>query len=146
MQRLDRPAIDSQKIAHEIFEAYISDLNDSGYSMKAYNHFMSWFNSKQKYFLADEMEKGSRTPYEVYGNETDEYIDVFPNIFNKVMADEDFNKKRICEDWKREGLLDVTSGRNQKRVRWGNEVKYVYRILKQNPGINLNDRDKDYEF
>lgn len=146
MQRLDRPAIDSQKIAHKIFESYISDLNDSGYSMKAYNHFMSWFNTKQKYFLADEMEKGSRTPYEVFGNETDEYIDIFPNVFNKVMAELDFNKKRICEDWKREGLLDVTSGRNQKRVRWGNEVKYVYRILKQNPGINLNDQDKDYLF
>lgn len=144
LERLDRPAIDSQKIAHKIFESYINDLNNSGYSIKAYDHFMSWFNTKQKYFLADGCEKGHRIPFELYGNETDDYIDVFPTVFNKVMNEGDFNKKRILEDWKREGLLEVTKGRNQIRVRWGAvERRYVYRIIKQHSGMNGED---EFEF
>lgn len=143
LDRVGRPALDSQKIAHTIFKSYINDLNDNGYSMKAYNYFMSWFSSKQKYFLADGMEKGRRTPFEIYGDESDEYVDVFPTIFTDVMNKEGFNKKRIIEDWKREGLLEVTKGRNQKKVRWGVETRYVYRIIKKYPG--MNDEDSKFD-
>lgn len=142
MDRLGQPSIDSQKIAHEVFESYINDLNNNSYGMKAYKYFMSWFSSKQRYFLADEMEKGARVPFDVYGNESTEYIDIFPTVFNKTIEDGGYNLKRIVEDWKREGMLDVTSGRHQKRVRWGNELKYVYRILKQDPGMNDVDGDQ----
>lgn len=146
MQRLGQPAIDSQKISHEIFKSYVDDLKSNNYSIKAYDFFMSWFNSKQKYFLADEMEKGSRTPYDVYGNESSQYIDIFPIVFDKMMEQGGFNKKRVVEDWKRDEILITSPGRNQKTVRWGTETKRVYRILKQDPGMNLGDNENEHLF
>ncbi len=146
MQRLGQPAFDSQLIAYKMFEAYINDLKSNNYSMKAYEYVMSWFNSKQKYFLADEMEKGSRTPYELYGNESDKYIDIFPTVLDKVLEQGGFSKKRVVEDWKHDGILSTSPGRHQKTVRWGNETKRVYRIIKQEPGMNLNNDENEHLF
>lgn len=143
MERLGQSSYDPLEIASGIFESYIHDLKSNEYSTKAYDYFMSWFNSKQKYFLADEMEKGSRMPYEIYGNETEKYIDIFPTIFNKMMEQGGFNKKRVVEDWKAEEILITSPKRCQKTVRWGNETKRVYRISKIDPGMNLiGDNDE----
>jgi len=146
MKKLGQPAFDSQEISRSIFESYISDLKSNEYSTKAYDYFMSWFNSKQKYFLADEMEKGSRMPYEIYGNETEKYIDIFPTILNKMMEQGGFNKKRVVEDWKSEEILITSPNRCQKTVRWGKETKRVYRISKMNPGMNLVDDGNEHLF
>ena len=146
MQRLGQPAIDSQKISYSIFESYVNDLKSNNYSMKAYDYFMSWFNSKQTYFLADQMVKGSRTPYDRYGNETELHIDIFPTVFDKMMEQGGYNKKRVIEDWKRDGILITSPGRNQKTVRWGKETKRIYRISKQDPGMNQGDDINEHLF
>lgn len=126
-----------QKSAPEIcagvYREYIDNMAQSGYSSKAYEHFISWYHTKEKYFLQDMMTVGDKVPYELYGNATDEHIDIYPTVLKDVLSKGGFNYKRVMKDWSDEGLIEFYIDKNGKEfsnytIWFSNKAKKVKRI------------------
>ena len=122
------------EICAGVYREYIDTMSQSGYSSKAYEHFMSWYHTKEKYFLHDMLELNTKGPYDCYGNVTDNYIDIFPFMLKNILESGGFNYKRVTKDWIDEGTIAIYSDCNSKEysnytVKFFNKAKKVKRII-----------------
>ena len=122
------------EICAEVYREYIDTMSQSGYSSKAYEHFMSWYHTKEKYFLHDMLELNTKGPYDCYGNVTDNYIDIFPFMLKNILESGGFNYKRVTKDWIDEGTIAIYYDCNGKEysnytVKFFNKAKKVKRII-----------------
>ncbi|MDF1527393.1 MAG: DUF927 domain-containing protein [bacterium] len=120
-------------ICADVYREYINIMSEAKYSMKAYEYFMSWFHTKEKYFLVDMMEITGKTPYDIYGNVTDTYIDIFPNMLKEVLERGGFNYRRVIKDWVDEKIIIQYEDKNGKKftnyvVKYYNKTKKVIRV------------------
>jgi len=95
---------------------------------------MSWYHTKEKYFLQDMMELNSKSPYDLYGNATNNYIDIFPTVLKNVLETAGFNYKRVTKDWIDDELIQIYEDANGKEysnytVKFFNKAKKVKRIV-----------------
>ena len=79
------------------------------------------------------MELDTRGPYDLYGNSTSEYIDVFPTVLKDVLEKAGFNYKRVMKDWEDNKILNIYTDRNNKEftshaVKFFDKTKKVKRI------------------
>ena len=121
------------EICAEVYREYIDTMSQSGYSSNAYEHFISWYHTKEKYFLQDMMTVGDKVPYELYGNATDTHIDIYPTILKDVLSKGGFNYKRVMKDWGDEGLIEFYIDKNGKEfsnytIWFSDKAKKVKRI------------------
>lgn len=133
MEKLGGERKDAPIICANVYREYINVMAQSGYSSKAYEHFMSWYHTKEKYFLHDMMELDTKGPYDTYGNSTDEYIDIFPTVLKDVLEKGGFNYKRVMKDWTEDKTTGIYTDKNGKEfstfpVYFFNKTKKVKRI------------------
>jgi len=77
---------------------------------------------------------GDKVPYDLYGNATDDYIDIFPTVLKNVLETAGFNYKRVTKDWIDEELIKIYEDGNGKEyssyaVKFFNNTKKVKRIV-----------------
>lgn len=126
-------AKDAPAICADVYSEYIDVMSQSGYSHKAYDHFISWVHTKEKYFLQYMMELSTKGPYDCYGNVEDGHIDIFPTKLKEVLEQGGYNYKRVMKDWTDEGILQLYVDSNGKQfssyaVKFFNQTKKVKRI------------------
>ena len=134
IEKLGGESKGAPEICAEVYREYIDTMSQSGYSSKAYEHFISWYHTKEKYFLQDMMQIDGRGPYDLYGNATDDYIDIYPTILKDVLENAGFNYKRVIKDWIDEELVKIYTDTNGKEysnytVKFFNKAKKVKRIV-----------------
>jgi len=114
MGKLGGEVREAPNICAEIYREYIEKMSISGYSSRAYNTFMSWAASKEKYFLHDMMEVADKVPFDLYGNINTGYIDIFPTILKDVIEKAGFNYNRVMKDWQDNNIIDMYTDSNNK--------------------------------
>lgn len=133
-------------ICVNVFKEYILNMSGSGYARRAYDHFMSWFSSKEKYFYVEQMDIESKSPYDVYGSIEENHIQVFPNILKKVFDEGEFNYSRVLKDWGMLGWIEQQNKKNSIVVRWLGKSKRVIKINKNMCGELKDDAKIDFNF
>ena len=129
-------SMDAPIICADVYREYIDVMSKSGYSRKAYDNFISWAHTKEKYFLHDMMQLDTRGPYDLYGNFTSKYIDIFPTVLKDVLENAGFNSKRVLKDWEDNNILKLYTDKSGKEfsshpVRFFDKIKKVKRIIIQ---------------
>lgn len=137
LKKLGGNTKDAPAICAGIYKEYIETIARSGYSTRAYNHFISWFHTKEKYFLVDMMDQGDKTPYDLYGNIFDDYIDIYPSVLKDVLEKAGFNYNRVMKDWQDNNILELYTDCNNVQyssytVKFFGKAKKVKRIVVQN--------------
>ena len=132
-------------ICVNVFKEYILNMSGSGYARRAYEYYLSWLSSKEKYFLVERMEIDGRMPYDVYGSIEDNHIQIFPNILKKVLDDGGFNYNRVLKDWGMLGWIEQQNNKNSSVVKWFGKSKRVIKIKKNISG-DMKDDDETYNF
>lgn len=132
--------VDAGVVCGEVFQEYIKNMSESGYAYRAREYFMSWYHTKEKYFLFDMVSADSRGPYDLYGNVTYRTIDVFPTVLKDVLEKGGFNYKRVMKDWVLNKFVDIYKDINNKEfqnfsVRFPSGNKKVIRIITDNGGV-----------
>lgn len=92
-------------ICEHVYKEYLDIMANSGYSKKAYEYFISWINTKENYFLHDTMARVNTVPYDLYGNISVDYVDIYPTVLNELLEKGGFNHKRVLKDWQIDGTL-----------------------------------------
>lgn len=137
LNKLGGDAKDAPNICAEIYRDYIETMARSGYSSRAYDNFMSWVHTKEKYFLVDMMEQGDKVPYDNYGNITDKYIDIYPTILKDVLEKAGFNYNRVMKDWQDNKILEMYIDSNNRAfsshtIKFFNKSRKIKRVMIQN--------------
>ena len=128
-------------ICVNVFKEYILNMSGSGYARRAYEYYLSWLSSKEKYFLIERMEISERMPYDVYGSIEDDHIQIFPNILKKVLDDGGFNYNRVLKDWGMLGWIEQQNNKNSSVVKWFGKSKRVIKIKKNISGDMKDDKE-----
>lgn len=132
-------------ICVNVFKEYILNMSGSGYARRAYDYFLSWLASKEKYFLIERMELEGRGPYDVYGSLEEDHTQIFPNILKKMLDDGGFNYNRVLKDWGMLGWIEQQNNKNSSVVKWFGKSKRVIKINKNASG-DMKDDDTKHEF
>jgi uncharacterized protein (DUF927 family) len=99
------------KMGEEIL-GMLEKTSEADDALRAYDYIMSWADANSAAF--------SDTVQNIwYGKKTDDWLYIFPVVFEKAMKDGGFNPKRILKDWAQQDVIktETLGGKTRNRVR-----------------------------
>ena len=103
--------IETVKMGEEIL-GMLEKTSDADDELRAYEYITSWADANSAAF--------NDTVQTVwYGKKTDDWLYIFPVVFEKAMKDGGFNPKRILKDWAQTGVIRTES--------WSGKTRYTVR-------------------
>jgi len=102
--------METVKMGEEIL-GMLEKTSEADDALRAYDYIMSWSDANSAAF--------SDTIQNVwYGKMTDDWLYIFPVVFEKAMKDGGFNPKRILKDWAQTGVIKTEQRNGESKVRY----------------------------
>ena len=134
-EELGFPPHDTNAVIVEIFQETLLRLNSSNYTDRAIIFIQSWVASNWNFFFQsheskEEMEE-KRGHYQIMGQISPEYIDIYPHLLYNELEKNDFSPDRILKDLKKREVIKTQKGGNQISVRIDGNVQKVVRFFRE---------------